>query len=75
MRQVGCSFTEGYKDCLAKIMEFHEAENPLLHIRKFELVQGVVCETLPAYLEKHTETIVALAYFDLDLYAPTKKVP
>jgi hypothetical protein len=32
-----------------------------------------VCETLPSYLDEHTETIVALAYFDLDLYAPTKK--
>jgi hypothetical protein len=73
MRQGGYSVTQGYKDYLTKVMEFHEAENPLPHIRKFEIVQGDVCETLPAYLEKHTETIVALAYFDLDLYAPTKK--
>jgi hypothetical protein len=73
MRQGGYSVTEGYKEYLTKIMEFHEAENPLSHIRKFELVQGDVCETLPTYLDKHTETIVALAYFDLDLYAPTKK--
>lgn len=73
MRQGGYSVTEGYKDYLTKVMEFHEAENPLSHIRKFELVQGDVCETLPVYLEKHQETIVALAYFDLDLYAPTKK--
>ena len=73
MRQGGYSVTDGYKEYLTKIMEFHEAENPLGHIRKFELVQGDVCETLPVYLEQHQETIVALAYFDLDLYAPTKK--
>lgn len=29
--------------------------------------------TLPAYLERHPETIVALAYFDFDLFEPTKK--
>jgi hypothetical protein len=73
MRAGGYSVTDGYKGYLEKILEFHEAENPLSHIRKFELVEGDVCETLPQYLEKHTETIVALAYFDLDLYAPTKK--
>ncbi len=73
MRQGGYAVTEGYKEYLTKVMEFHEAENPLSHICKFELVQGDVCEKLPAYLDKHPETIVALAYFDLDLYGPTKK--
>ena len=33
---------------------------------------GDVVETLPEYLNRHPETIVALAYFDLDLYAPTR---
>lgn len=33
---------------------------------------GDVVETLPEYLDRHPETIVALAYFDLDLYAPTR---
>lgn len=40
---------------------------------KHEIVKGDVLKTLPKYLEDHPETIIALAYFDLDLYEPTKK--
>ena len=29
-------------------------------------------ETLPEYLGRHPETVVALAYFDFDLYKPTR---
>ena len=29
--------------------------------------------TVPSYLKENPETIVALAYFDLDLYKPTKE--
>jgi Macrocin-O-methyltransferase (TylF) len=73
MRDNSYSVTEDYYEYLKKIMEFHEAENPLSHIQRFKLVAGDVCETLPVYLQGHQETIVALAYFDLDLYAPTKR--
>ena len=30
-----------------------------------------VCRTLPDYLERQPETIVSLAYFDMDVYRPT----
>ena len=29
-------------------------------------------ETLPQYLKDNPETIIALAYFDFDIYTPTK---
>ena len=67
------SVTSGYEQFLEALMQFHEAENPLGHVKKYELVKGDATETLPAYLEAHPETIVALAYFDFDLYAPTRK--
>jgi len=67
------SVTDGYEQYLEALMQFHEAENPLAHVKKFELVKGDATLTLPAYLEAHPETIVALAYFDFDLYAPTRK--
>ena len=54
------------------MLEYHEQESPLAHLRKFELVKGDVTVTLPEYLERHPETIVALAYLDLDLYEPTR---
>jgi hypothetical protein len=67
------SVTEGYEDYLEEVMDYHEQESPLSHIKKYHLVKGDVMVTIDDYLEKHPETIVALAYFDLDLYEPTRK--
>lgn len=64
--------TEGHHEELAALLTAHEALGARPNVRKFELVKGDVTETLPAYLSRHPETIVALAYFDFDLYAPTK---
>ena len=64
--------TEGYEKYLASVLRCHEAMNPVSHIPKFELVMGDACDEFPAYLEAHPELIVALAYFDFDIYHPTK---
>ncbi|GAB4027507.1 TylF/MycF/NovP-related O-methyltransferase [Spirosoma koreense] len=37
-----------------------------------ELVQGDVCETIPAYLEKHPELRISLLNIDVDVYEPTR---
>lgn len=63
---------ENYQDHLARVLEHHEAEAPIAHIRKNRLVVGDVCETLDAYLGRHPETIFSLVYLDLDLYEPTR---
>jgi Macrocin-O-methyltransferase (TylF) len=63
---------EGYEDYLHDVLAYHEQESPLAHLRKFELVKGDATETLPRYLEERPETVVALAYFDFDLYEPTR---
>ena len=65
--------TKNYEQFLTQLLELHEAENPLSHLKRFELVKGDVNQTLPKYLKQHPETVLALAYFDMDLYAPTKK--
>jgi hypothetical protein len=73
--QVGSyATTDGYEQYLENVMSYHESESPLSHIRKHELVKGDVCETVPKYLAQHPETMIALAYFDLDLYEPTAAV-
>lgn len=64
--------TEDYDKHLAEVMECHEAESPIAHICKFELVRGDASVTINDYLKRFPETIVALAYFDIDLYEPTK---
>jgi hypothetical protein len=73
MMEVGhLTVPEGYKEYLEKALELQERDNPLSHIRKFELCAGDATKTLPKYLSDNPETIVALAYFDFDVYEPTK---
>jgi hypothetical protein len=67
------SVTDGYKAYLERILSYHESESPIAHKQKYELVVGDACETLPRYLKEQPETIVALAYFDFDIYQPTLK--
>ncbi len=73
MMEVGhLTVPENYKDYLEKTLEFQERDNPLSHIKKFELCEGDATKTLPKYLRDNPETIIALAYFDFDVYEPTK---
>ena len=39
-----------------------------------ELVAGDVCETLPAYVEKHPELKLALIHIDVDVYEPSRVI-
>lgn len=68
----GYSVTENYERYLSEIIQLQEQESPLPHIRKHEIIKGDVMETVGAYFEANPHTIVALAYFDLDIYHPTK---
>jgi hypothetical protein len=73
MIQLGnVSVTENYLDYLTQIMDCQEHDNPLGHIKKYDFVVGDACEGIKSYLEDYPETIVALAYFDFDIYAPTR---
>lgn len=72
MVEKGLTTAEGYVDDLRALLDVRRGLDPLPHLQRGELVQGDVTETLPAYLAAHPETIIALAHFDLDLYAPTK---
>ena len=64
---------DGYETYLQKVLDYHEQESPYSHIKKYELVKGDATITLEQYLVENPETIIAMAYFDLDLYEPTKK--
>lgn len=63
---------EGYERFLEANLLLHERMAPLNNVQKFALVKGDATKTLREYLDRHPETIIALAYFDLDLYQPTK---
>ena len=67
------SVTDKYEEYLSQILDYHEKESPISHLKKYELVKGDATKSLEDYLKKHPETIVALAYFDFDIYEPTKR--
>lgn len=71
MKQGNDAVSENYVNYLTRLLELHESMNPLSHIKKFELIAGDATEEIGKYLESHPETIISLAYFDFDLYAPT----
>lgn len=64
---------EEYENYLDEILRYHEQESPIPHIKKYEIVKGDAAIELDRYLHSNPETIIALAYFDLDLYEPTLK--
>lgn len=65
------SVTNNYQNYLNDILNYHESECPLSHIKKNTLIKGDASVMLEQYLKDHPETIIAFAYFDV--YEPTKK--
>ena len=69
----GYGVTPGYEEELDRVLALHEQDSPLGHIRKYELVKGDAVRTFERYLEDNPALVVALAYFDFDLYSPTRR--
>ena len=67
------SVTSGYENYLSDILNLHEAEAPLSHLKRTELYKGDAPVELKKYLDNNPATIIAFAYFDMDLYQPTKE--
>ena len=63
---------KNYYEYLTTFLEQHETDSPIPHKKKFELVAGDATRTIHEYLLRKPETVVALAYFDFDIYQPTK---
>lgn len=66
------SVTANYEKYLQEVLGCHDQDSPLGHIKKYELRKGDAIKEIDRYLAANPETIVALAYFDFDLYEPTK---
>lgn len=67
------SVTKGYEKYLGELLHLQEQESPLAHLKKHEIIKGDASKEIGGYFKRQPETIVALAYFDMDLYEPTKK--
>ena len=69
----GYKLPSAYIQTLDSLLKYHENDHILSNIRKTSLVVGDVVETLPQYFDDNKGDFVALAYFDLATYLPTKK--
>lgn len=67
------SVTKHYADYLTEVLQCHEQESPIPNIRKFELIQGDATVEIGKYLAGNPQTVIAFAYFDFDIYEPTRK--
>jgi hypothetical protein len=66
------SVTEDYDTYLEKVLAYQNMINPIPQIKKHELIKGDATKTITQYFDDHPETIVSLAYFDFDIYEPTR---
>ncbi|MDR2396785.1 MAG: hypothetical protein LBD69_02960 [Puniceicoccales bacterium] len=66
------SVSKHYAKHLSALLDYMQEENVLSHIKKYELVKGDATKTIHTYLDNNPQTIIALAYFDMQLYTPTK---
>ncbi|WP_432459171.1 hypothetical protein [Agarivorans sp. QJM3NY_25] len=71
IRKNSYSVSHDYDKYLMGILDYHESESPLSHIKKYELVKGDATNTIHKYLENNPETLISFAYFDFDIYKPT----
>jgi hypothetical protein len=73
MKKGGYAVSPEYDQYLRQILEFQEKESPLAHVKKFEVIKGDASIRIHEYLDKNPETVIALAYFDMDIYEPTRE--
>ena len=67
MKKGQLALTDDYDVYLGEILENQEKDNPLGHIKKYEIRKGDATKQIHDYLESNPETIIALAYFDFFL--------
>ena len=72
IKEGGYTVSQDYDEYLRELLNYHERENVLFYNNKHTVVKGDATETLDAFLTENPYTMVALAYFDMALYEPTK---
>ena len=73
MKKGNLATSIGYEKFLQNQLDSLDELNPLSHIKKNFVFKGEASIMLKDLLKRNPEIIVSLAYFDFDLYEPTKK--
>jgi hypothetical protein len=72
IKEYGYSTEKNYIDFIERLLHYHRKENSMGHAVTHKIVQGDICQTTKKYVLDNQASMVALAYFDLALYEPTK---
>lgn len=64
--------SQGYENYLGELLDYHEKENVMSHIKKHSLIKGDASITCREFISQNPEVVIAMAYFDMALYEPTK---
>lgn len=72
LKKGGYGVSERYCAYLNELISAHEGTNVLGNLRRHTLIEGDAVKTVPQFFKDNPETVVALAYFDMALYEPTK---
>lgn len=68
------SVGENYADYLSDLLVLHEKANAMGHYHgKHSVIKGDCRETLPSFFAENPSEFVALAFFDVNSYQPTKE--
>jgi len=65
--------SSNYDKYLNNLLAVKEQELPINHIKKFQIIKGDVAKTSHKYFNDNKESLIAMAFFDLDLFEPTKE--
>jgi hypothetical protein len=66
------NFSDTSQEVLQSALDNLDSLRPVNRIKRFELVKGDICKTVPDYISKHSWMTCAMLILDTDLYEPTK---
>ena len=64
---------EGYYEYLNEVIGYLDKENVKPCQNLIEIIKGDAVENVKKYIDDNPSTIISLAFFDFDIYKPTKK--
>ena len=65
-------FSDTSYKLLQSLIDTHDKNRPVGHVKRARLVKGDATETIPAFVADNVHLMIALLILDFDLYEPTK---
>ncbi len=73
MKKGNLTTTINYEKFLEKQLLNIEKNNPISHIKKFEVLKGDAVQKTKELIKKNKHLIISMVYFDFDVFEPTLK--